>query len=407
MGLAAIIFGPGQSSSSPDGWISAVNPPSHAGPAVSEHGALQLTSVYAGVGVIADAVAQLPIDVYQKQGDQRIERPEHPVSVLLSEPNPYVGAFTLRNTIQGHTLLWGNGYLEVQRTNEGRPVALWPMLPDRTAIDRVEIDGAPRYRYRTSLPDGTQAMLDPADVIHIPALGFDGLRGYSPIWLARQAVGLGLALEQFGAKFFANDAKSGGFLSHPGKLGPEAHARLREQMNAQGGLSNAHRMKILEEGMTYTATTIPPEDAQFLMTRTFQVEEIARLFRIPLHMLQSQSKTTSWGTGIGQMSLGFLIYTLAPWLVRWEQELARKLFTEVERRSGFYVKHNVAALLRGDPATRSQYFERALKKETGWMEKNEVRALEDLNPLEEDEAAATPPVAPAANPEQIPAEPAE
>jgi HK97 family phage portal protein len=157
-------------------------------------------------------------------------------------------------------------------------------------------------------------------------------------------------------------------------------------MQRQGGLDNAHRMKILEEGMKFNATTVPPEDAQFLMTRQFQVEEIARLYGVPLHMLQSQSKTTSWGSGIAQMSQGFVTYTVAPWLVKWEQELDRKLLTEAEIKDGFYIKHNVGALLRGDPATRADYYTKARNAQTGWMTRNEVRALEDLNPDNEKEA---------------------
>jgi len=282
----------------------------------------------------------------------------------------------VRNTAQSHALLWGNAYAEIGRTNGGEPVDLFPLLPDRTVVERDR--ERQTHQYRTNV-DGRHVTLPADRVLHIPALGFDGLVGYSPIWMARQAVGLGLAMEEFGAKFFSNDMKSGGYLKHPGRLSEEAQRNIKESMERQGGLDNAHRLKILEEGMDFQQVTIPPEDAQFISSREFQTEEIARLYRIPLFMLQSHAKDTSWGTGIAQQSLGFVRYTLEPWLQRWEQELNRKMLTRREREQGFYLKHNVNALLRADTETRANVYERALDPETGWMLRNEVRGLEDLN----------------------------
>ena len=361
----------------------AIGTPTNAGIRVSEQSAFGVTAVYSAIGQLADAVAGLPIEVKQRLPDGgALCHPKHPVAVLLTrQSNPLMTPIVLRHATQTHVLGWGNGYLEVQRDNTGTPIALWPLLPDRT-----ERQGRERgNKYRT-IVDSQQFFISADDVIHIPAMGFDGLRGYSPIWMARQAIGLALALEEFGGKFFSNDAKSGGFIEHPGKLSTEAQDRLRESFQKQGGLTNAHRMKILEEGMKYTATTIAPEDAQFIESRSFQVEEIARLYRMPLFMLQSQSKTTAWGTGIAEMSLGFVRYTLAPWLIRWEQELALKLFTQEELDAGFFVRHNLDSLLRGDAKARSDQHTKALSPTTGWMDRNEVRALEDLNPEEVPEA---------------------
>lgn len=392
----AAVYGPSQSFNS-EGWITQVFAPrTDSGVQVSEHVALTNVAVLAAVSIIADAVAQLPIEVLRKEGRNRTPEPDHPVSQLLSQPNPLLsGSFTLRNTIQAHTLLWGNGYIEINRAQGGKPDSLWPLLPDRT-YPEVK-DGVLSY---ITTQDGKIYKVPAQDVLHIAGLGFDGLRGYSPIQMARNAVGLGLALEAFGGRFFANDARSGGFLTHPGKLSPEAHQRLRESMQNQGGLANAHRMKILEEGMQYHAVTISPEDSQFLATRTFAVEEIARLYRVPLHLLQSQSKTTSWGSGIAQMTLGFLQHTLQPWLTRWEQVLSVRLFSEQERRDGYYVRHNVGALLRGDPVQRSQFYTAALNSETGWMTREEVRALEDLDGV--DEGASDEVKAPAPEDEAVP-----
>jgi HK97 family phage portal protein len=195
--------------------------------------------------------------------------------------------------------------------------------------------------------------------------------------MAREAVGLGLAMERFGAKFFANDTKSGGFIQYPGRLGPQAQQNLQESLDEQGGLSNAHRVKVLEEGAKFVQTTIPPEDAQFLGSREFQIAEIARIYNVPLWMIQSHEKTTSWGSGIEQMGLGFVRYTLQPWLVRWEQEANRKLFTRQEREAGYFVKFNVSALERGDTSARINYYASGIQN--GWLNRNEARAKEEMN----------------------------
>jgi HK97 family phage portal protein len=367
-----------------DGWESLLGGlgggRSFTGSFVDEQAALKVTAVYRAIALISEGVAMLPVDVMQRVGDRREERPEHPVAGLLRRPNPLMTAADLKGTLQAHALQYGNAYIDVQRKENGAPVHLWPLLPDRTRAMALNDSGGDRSIYYRTIVGGEVVGVNPSDVAHIHGLAFDGLRGYSPLYLAREAVGLALGLEEFGGRFFGNDSKSGGFLEHPGKLSAEAQQRLREQMDAQGGLTNAHRTKILEEGMTFRPTTIAPEDAQFLMTRTFQVEEIARLYGVPLHMLQSQSKTTSWGSGIAQMSLGFVIYSVAPWLVRWEQELERKLMTPEEIAEGFYLRHNLNALLRADALTRARFYTAALNRATGWMRRNEVRALEDLNP---------------------------
>ncbi len=410
MSLAASFFAPAPRAShygatqsmGSDGWLaSMLAPRTAAGVQVNEQVAMESVAVFAAVSIIADAVAQLPLDVVRKEGDKRTQEPGHPVAQLLEAPCPaIVGNFTLRNVLQSHTLLWGNSYCEIQRSQGGKRVeALWPLLPDRTTPRRV--NGV--VTYSTNI-DGKVFEFHPNDVLHIAGLGFDGLLGYSPIRMAKNAIGLGLALEAFGSRFFSNDAKSGGFLSHPSKLSPDAHKRLVESMQAQGGLENAHRMKVLEEGMTYHANTIAPEDSQFLASRTFSVEEIARLYRVPLHLLQSQSKTTSWGSGIAQMTLGFLQHTLAPWLARWEQALGARLFTEDERRAGYSIRHNVNALLRADPVQRAQFYTAALNPSTGWMSRNEVRALEDLNPDDVENAATMTTQPPAFTPQDEPPE---
>jgi HK97 family phage portal protein len=192
---------------------------------------------------------------------------------------------------------------------------------------------------------------------------------------------MGLAMEKFGAKFFANDSKSGGFLQHPGKLGDEGVKNVAAGFNAQGGPDNAFKIKVLEEGMKFISTTIPPDDAQFLSSREFQVAEIARIYRVPLVLLQSMEKSSSWGSGIEQMMIGFVVWTIQPWLVRWEQEMNRKLLSDAERAAGYFIKFNLNALLRGDMKARGQFYKDLFG--IGAINPNEIRSLEDMNPYDD------------------------
>ncbi len=374
--IMAMAFGPSNSVSDPNFWNFNRGLATHAGTTVNEFNSYELPVVYSAISIIADAIAQLPIDVGRRDGDNRNTIENHSlIDVLNVRANPRMSAFTQRNVGQSHALGWGNSYAEVQRDGTGQIVGLWPLLPDRT--HPIVVNG--EIWFATTI--GGQTIRLPSDkVLHIPALGFDGLQGWSPLAMARQAIGLGKSLEEHGGKFFANEARSGGFWVHPGRLSDTAIKNLEESIEQRGGLTNAQRVKILEEGLVYQATTIAPEEAQFLQTRQFQIEEIARMYRVPLFMLQSHSKDTAWGTGIAEMSLGFLVFTLTPWIVRTEQEMTHKLLTPAERASGFYIKHTVASLLRGDPAARAEFYSKAIA--AGWMTVDEVRALEDMNPMQ-------------------------
>lgn len=355
-----------------------------AGVPVSECTALRFTAVYACQAIIADTMAQVSLNLHRRFRDpvtQRVRTTlalEHPAQRLVhSDPNPRMSSFTLRQTAQGHVLGWGNGYVEIQRNNGGEPVGLWPLMPDRTC-PRVTAQGQLVFDTQVG---GRGYSLPSDDVIHIAGLGFDGVKGYSPIFMARQAIGLGLAAEAFGAKFFANDAKSGGFLMHPGKLGDTAVSNIRDSfVDRQGGNENAHKPKVLEEGMKWVSTTIPPDDAQFLATREMQIAEIARIYRVPLVLLQLMEKTTTWGSGVEQIMLGFIQWTIAAWAKRWEEELNRKLLTEAERLAGYYFKFNLNSLARGDMAARMRFYNGGISG--GWMNRNQARALEDWDEAE-------------------------
>ncbi len=382
-------YGPSSSVGATDGWFIRLlgGGPTKAGVQVSEGNALYSPTVFACVNRIANPIANFPVGIVEPDGIGGWTRVnEHPMSQRLGlRPNDNMSSRTLRKTTQGHALLWGNGYQEIERNGRGEAVGLWPLLPDRTRPHR---DGD-RIVFRTTI-DGKTYQLDQENVAHIMDLSHDGYIGLSQVALAREALGMAKALEEFGGKFFANDMKSGGFLMHPGKLSPRARGNVRGDdgrqqaapenpasgIEKQGGLDNAHRVKVLEEGMKFIQTTIPPEDGQFLATREFQIAEIARMYDVPLVLLQSHEKSSSWGTGIEQLMLGFIMQTVAPWVQAYEQELTWKLFTEAERERGLKVKFNMNAVLRGDMAARAAFYKSMF--ELG-MTINQILALEDMN----------------------------
>lgn len=377
MSLIRAMFGEVSSVSDPNSWmIRAIGGgKTDAGTYVSEYTALNLPVVYRAVSLIADALAYMPLSIYRKTGKKKeIADDRDDNWVIGSAPNENMTSFVWRQTSQSHALLWGNGYNWLQRKGNGQVNEIIPLLPDRTR----PMKEPGKDLYYTTRIDGETVNINSADMLHVPSLGFDGMVGYSPIYLCRQAVGMGIALEKFGAKFFGNDAKSGGFIHYPGRLGEKAQTNLRESVERQAGIENAHRVKVLEEGAKFVQTTIPPEDAQFLGTREFQIAEVARMYGIPLHMLQSHEKVTSWGSGIEEMTLGYIIFTLSPWIARWEQELNRKLFMPSEQRK-FFTKFNVNALLRGDANSRADFYEKGIRSK--WLLPDEAREKEDLNPL--------------------------
>jgi HK97 family phage portal protein len=355
----------------PGGWtVRGVGGPTPALP-VNEFSALALPVVYACVQRLSTPLAMFPVEVFRGREFQ----PDHPVARLLNiQPNPFMAPRTLRKTTMAGALLWGNGYVEVQRDGAGRPVALWPLLPWATCPDRQE----DKLTYRTVI-DGTSFPLDHSDVLHLMDFTLDGYVGLSPIQQARAAVGLAQAAESFGSKFFANDAKSGGFLQMPGKLSAKASDNIRRSMDEQGGLDNAHRIKILEEGAKYVATTISPDDAQFLSTREFQIGEMARMYNVPLFLLQHSEPGTVWGSGMEVMNTAFVVHSLSPWAVAWEQEINRKMFTEAEQDQGYFAKFNMDALMRADSAGRAAYYGAGIT--AGWLTVAEAREMEDLDAL--------------------------
>ena len=346
---------------------------SGSGKAVNATTAIQLSTVYACVRVISETVASLPLGVFEATGEGNRKATEHPLYRLLhDEPNSEMTSFVLREVMLGHLLLWGNSYSQIIRNGRNKISGVYPLLPDKMTVDRDK-NGALTYTYSTA--SGQTVTLPPEDVLHIPGLGFDGVMGYSPIALEKNAIGLGIASEEYGSKFFSNGARPSGILTHPNTVkNPKA---LRESWNAAyGGSYNANRVAILEEGMTFTPISIPNNEAQFLETRKFQVDEICRIFRVPPHLVGNLEHATF--SNIEHQSIDFAVHTIRPWLVRIEQSMNRALFSEQEK-ARFYVQFNMDGLMRGDYKSRMEGY--AIARQNGWMSANDIRALENQNPI--------------------------
>ena len=358
---------------------------SAAGAKVNEFTAMQTTAVYACVRILAESIAGLPLHVYEYRGNGKERVPGHPLYFLLHDsPNPEMTSFIFRETAMIHLLLWGNSFSQIIRDGMRRVVGLYPLLPNSMSVDRDE-HGELVYTYtpmsdsNPNLKSGQSIKLRREDVLHIPGLGFDGLVGYSPIAMARNAVGMTLACEEYGSSFFANGARPGGVLKHPGVL--KDPSKLRESWQAvYGGTANTGKVVVLEEGVDYQQISIPPEEAQFLETRKFQIDEIARLYRVPPHMIGDLEKSSF--NNIEQQSLEYVKYTLNPWVVRWEQSLQKALLLPSEQKR-YFIKFNVDGLLRGDYQSRMQGY--SIGRQNGWLSANDIREMENMNPIPEEE----------------------
>lgn len=342
---------------------------------VTESSALTLAAVYACVRVLSESVAGLPLLVYRRTENGKRRAPDHPLYPLLHDlPNPEMTAFELRECLTAHVALWGNAYCEIEWSGSGQVLALWPLRPDSMAVKRER--GQVWYEYR--MPRGERVKLPSYRVMHLRGLSFDGLIGYSPVRQQMQALALTEAANEFGARFFSNGARPSVVLKYDSKLSPEQRQNLRESWNANySGLSNSHRTAVLEHGIDIDTVGIPPNEAQFLETRKFQKTEIASIFRVPPHMIADLERATF--SNVEQQSLDFVTHSLRPWLVRFEQAIARDLMEEDERRTHF-VEHLVDGLLRGDIATRYQAY--ATGRNGGWLSANDIRRAENMNAID-------------------------
>jgi HK97 family phage portal protein len=351
------------------------------GAVVNERTAMGIPGVLACVRVLADSVAFLPLKIQKVQDGNRSDAREHPLWTVLHDlPNPEMTAFEFKQTMQGHLTLRHNAYAEIERDSVGRVVGLWPLNPCKMDVLR---DEQKNKVWTYELPDGQKVKWtwrdpkrQPAPILHIRGLG-DGTVGSSPLEMLRNSLGMTIAAEEYGARLFSNAAQPRGILQSPSKLSVEARRNLKSSWEAaHSGLSNAHRVAVLEEGLTWQQVGMSADDAQFLETRRFQLGELARAFRVPPHMIGDTERSTSWGTGIEQQQIGFLIFTLMPWLACWEQAIARDLLS-VKTFSTHQVKFVVNGLLRGDIQSRYQAY--AIGRQWGWLSANMILALEDMN----------------------------
>ena len=349
----------------------------HSGANVTEKTALTNTAVYTCVRVLAETLASLPLPVYERlepRGKTRANA--HPLySILHDAPNPYMTSFTFRETMMGHLLTWGNAYAEIQWTSRGQVGALWPLRPDKMRDIKTE-NKKVVYTYR--LPDGTDRKMVSDNVFHIPGMGFDGYRGYSPVAQARQSIGLSMAVDEYGSRFFSNGARPGGVLEHSGVVTKEAKEALKKAWNSMhSGLSNSHRVAILEQGLTYKQIGVPPEDAQFLETKGYQLADIARFYRVPGVLVGLDDKTSTYASA-EQFFTAFVVHTMRPWFVRWEQAIKQKLFLPQER-SKYFAEFLIDGLMRGDSTSRAEYYSKMFA--VGGFSVNDILEKENMNPI--------------------------
>lgn len=345
---------------------------SHSGVAVNEDVALAYSAVWACVRLIAETIEYLPWHVYERTpGGGREMQPEHPLDHILDYKwNPEMDAGRCRRNIVAHALTWGNGYAEKERDNAGRVQALWPITPDRVNPDRVRQTG--QLVYDISNPSGPNTVLLPDEIFHLAGLGWDGIMGYSPIMMGAQSIGMGLAMEKFGASYFGSGAMPSGVLTHPGTLSDPAYKRLRDDWAARhnGELKPA----ILEEGMKWEALSIPPEEAQFLESRKFQVEEICRWYGVPPHKIGQLERATF--NNIEHLAIEFVQNAIMPWVDRLERAANTQLIRRNQRN--LHTKITIRSLLRGDLKAQSEFYREMIN--TGIMTPNEARAEMDKNP---------------------------
>lgn len=346
---------------------------STSGTVVDAHTAMNLSAVYACVRVLSETIGSLPLIIYKNTKTGKDRATNHPLyRVLHDAPNPEMTSMQWRETVMAHLSLQGNHFSEII-FQDTKVKELWPIPPDLVEIKR---DQNNKLVYKVNIGGGK--VLNKEKVLHIRGLSLDGIVGVSPITYARETIGLGLAAQEYASRFFSGDANPNGVYSHPTQLGDVAYKRLQEALkDGRQGLSRQHRNVILEEGMKWERVSLSPEDAQLLESRKFGVEEIARIYRIPLHKINSMEKATF--SNIEQQAIEFVTDTIRPWLVRIEQEITMKLIGEADR-DNIFAEFLVEGLLRGD--TKSRYEAYNIARNGGWMSANDIRRLENMNDIE-------------------------
>ena len=341
------------------------------GEKVSPDTAVGLSAYYACIRNISEDVGKLPIHVTQRIKQRREPLPNHPVHRLMNvAPNPEMTAMSFRETLQSWAMGWGNGWAEIRRNGRGVPVALWPIHPSRATLKRNES----KQLFLEVLTDkGTRVEIDYANTFHLHSLG-DGLVGESVAKMGCESIGRALAVQKHSAGVFSGGGTDRLALEHPAELKETARKTLRESWAEQYGGAGNHSPLLLQEGMKANRIGIPPEEAQMLETMQFTVEDLARWFRCPTSIIQHFLRAQGWST-IEHLFISFVILTLQSWAIRWEQEIERRLLTEKDVTA----KHQFKALLRGDTEKQTNHYR--MMREVGVYSVNDVRELEDLNPV--------------------------
>jgi HK97 family phage portal protein len=343
----------------------------HAGVSVTETGALGLSAVYRAVGLNAGVAASLPLHVYRPGDEGRVKVTSGRAAELLDNPHPDLTPLELWEIVYAHLQLWGNAYLRVLRDELYRDRELWPVHPARVRAGRTSETGTKVY----SIDGGKEVHTDET-LLHIPGFGYDGITGVSPIRVAREGFGLAMAAEQFGARFFGSGSLATGVLQVEQRLKQEQADRLHREWKARhSGMQSAHDIVVLDSGATFNQLTIPPGDAQFIESRRFQTAEVCRMFGVPPFLMFETEKSTSWGTGLEQQALGWVVYDLRRWLMRIEARVTKRI-----RPQAVYARYAVEGLLRGDSAARSAFYTAMIQN--GVLSINEVRELEERGPIE-------------------------
>ena len=349
------------------------------GEVVTADTALTVSAVYACVRVLSETVASLPLFIYQarKDGGKDAVR-EHPLWGLLhNKPNQDQTAYEYWEQGMAHLNLRGNFFSQKVREASGAVVELVPLMPDSMKIERSD-SGALVYKY-TNPADGKEKQYPQDQIWHVKGLSCDGIVGLSPITQAREAIGISMAADKYGARFFKNNARPSGYIKHPGQLKETALEHLKDSLNSTFGGENVHSIGVFEEGMEWHQISVTNEDAQFLQSRQFQIEEIARIFRVPCVLIGHPDNTSTYASA-EQFFLSFVVHTIRPWVTRIEKSINVHLITEADRKRGIFAEFKLAGLLRGDTAARYTAYSIAIANRI--MNPNEVRALENMNPYE-------------------------
>lgn len=345
---------------------------SQSGETVNEETALTYSAFWNAITLIAGPLGSLPLHLMRLQGKNKQYATKNSLyDVLHTKFNPYMTAMAGRECLAAHALTWGNGYAEIVRNGYGRIIELWPIAPNRVMpkMDQGELV------YEVRLPDGQMKIFKRDKILHVPGIGFDGFSGYSVVAMARKSIGLGMAMETFGSRFFGHGTHPTGVVTHPNQI--KDIGTMRKALNTTyAGLDKSHRLMLLEEGMTYKEIGIPPEDAQFLESREFQITDMARWMNLPVHKLKEMSKSSF--NNIESENASYVVDSLLPWFVRFEQSYNMQLLSAREIKEGHYFKHNFEGLLRANAKDRAEFYK--IMVGNGFMTPNEVRAKEDMNP---------------------------